>query len=117
MSKIVALIMALTSVGAPATSSASVNCRTVPTVITRGICTRHFGVGYHVVTVAVPCRATCPAARTTREPSDIGSAVMVLKTVSSTGCYGLRSPDGGYITGINAYGAGRLGGLGRCRRS
>ena len=62
MSKIAALIMALASATGPATSSASVTCRTVPAVITHGICTRHFGVGYHVITVAVPCAQLAPQA-------------------------------------------------------
>jgi hypothetical protein len=63
MSKIAALIMALASATGTATTSASVTCRTVPAVITRGICTRHFGVGYHVVTVAVPCAQLAPRAQ------------------------------------------------------
>jgi hypothetical protein len=60
MPRIAALIMALASAGGPATSSANVNCRKVPAIITHGICTRHFGVGYHVITVAVPCAQLAP---------------------------------------------------------
>jgi hypothetical protein len=62
MSRIAALILALASAGGPATSSASVNCRKMPAIITNGICTRHFGVGYHVITVAVPCAQLAPLA-------------------------------------------------------
>ncbi len=63
MSKIAALIMSLASVVGHTSPNASINCRTLPVVVTQGICTRHFGVGHHVVTVAVPCVQVAPQTR------------------------------------------------------
>jgi hypothetical protein len=61
MSKLAVLLMALTTVVGCSANGAESQCRLQSKVVHRGICAKTMGVGFNVVSVAVPCAAQLDA--------------------------------------------------------
>ena len=55
MSKLVVILMAVTSVIGSSARGVDRDCVVKPHVTTKGVCLRDIGVGVHTASVAVPC--------------------------------------------------------------